>query len=129
MIRKDWTKDERQIIALLLEGETEFLNCLRLQLQPPFFLWVERRTPNTKPAVYRTPPNEYAVDIVFDGKLQEKFSAGNNVSLNIDDLQILEANLEQYLTVIGSVNNGILTNIRFISSNEDCLYVCNKNRK
>ncbi len=112
---KSWTDDEKQIVSLLLDGETEFLNYLRRQLSPPFFMWIERRNPNTKPRIYRTPPNEYVIDIVFDGRLQNEFGVGNDISLDIDDLRILEAKLERELTVIGTVNNGILTNIRFVA--------------
>lgn len=99
----------------MLEGDTELLDKLHRQLLPPFCLWIERRHPHTKPKIYSTPLNEYAIDVVFEGKLQEEFSAGNDLSFIIDDLTIVEANLNKELKVVGTINNGILTNIRFIS--------------
>lgn len=113
--KKDWTEDERRIVDLLLQGDSEFLDCLRRQMSPPFLLEIERRSPNTRPKFRRTPPNEYAIDIIYDGSLEEEFSAGYGISLNIDDLKISEARLKRELTVVGSVNNGVLTNIHFIS--------------
>ena len=99
--KKSWTTDEKRIVTLLLEGDSEFLHCLRRQLTPPFFLWVERRSPSTKPQVYKTPPNEYVIDIVFDGSLEDDFSAGSDLSLDIDDLTILETRLKQDLRRLG----------------------------
>jgi hypothetical protein len=113
--KKDWTKDERRIVNLLLQGETEFLECLRRQISLPFFLWVRRRSPKTKQRFYRTSPNEYTIDIVFDGSFQEKFSAGYDISLDIDDLTIVETRLKQDLRVVGVIYHGILTSIRFFS--------------
>jgi hypothetical protein len=115
LLRKDWTKDERRIVDLLLQGQTEFLECLRRQVSLPFFLWVRRRSPKTKQRFYRTPPNEYTIDIVFDGSLQEEFSAGYDISVDIDDLTIVETRLRQDLRAVGVVHHGILTSIRFFS--------------
>lgn len=113
---KTLTNDELKIIDLLLQGDNEILSKLRQQLQPPLFMEIRRRSPSTKPKVYNTPPNEYHIDIVFDERFEKKFSIGSKVSLEIDDLQIFDQNLNQELKVIGVVNKGIFTNIRFVSN-------------
>jgi hypothetical protein len=106
---------ERTIVRLLLDGNTEFLAVLRSQLSPPFHLRIERRTPKTKPAIYRTPPNEYHIDFVYDDRLRGDYSAGSSVSLKIDDLVVVDQRLPDCVVVEGHVNRGVLANIVFRS--------------
>ena len=98
---------------MLLEGESKLLAVLRSQLSPPFHLRIERRTPETKPAIYRTPPNEYHIDLVYDDSLSGEYSAGGSVTLKIDDLVIVDKHLNKCVVVEGHVNRGILANIVF----------------
>ena len=114
-LKRSLSEGEQRIVALLLEGDTEFLEVLRSQLSPPFHLLIERRTPKTRPMIYRTPPNEYHIDLVFDDRLSGDYSAGSAVSLKIDDLVVVDNRLPEPIVVEGSVNRGILTNMIFRS--------------
>lgn len=111
--RNTLSDDERKIVGRLLDGDTEFLAALRSQLVPPFFQRIERRTPTSKPKIYRTPPNEYHIDIVYDDCLSEEFSAGTALAMRIDDLVVVDRRLSGNITVEGRVSRGILTNIVF----------------
>jgi hypothetical protein len=105
--RKNWTSHEKWILRLLLDGETNVMESLRRQLEPPFFSRVQRRR---NPGGDRE-PGEYHLDVVFNESLLGEFSIGEAVNVDIDDLRIRDQRVEGEIQIVARIRDGLLTKI------------------
>jgi hypothetical protein len=105
--RKNWTSHEKWILRLLLDGETNVMESLRRQLEPPFFSRVQRRR---NPGGDRE-PGEYHLDVVFNESLLGEFSIGESVNVDIDDLRIRDQRVEGEIEIVARIRDGVLTRI------------------
>lgn len=93
--------DEKKIVDLLVSGNTNFINSLKKQVEPPFFLGVYRKRI----------PREYKLSIIFDGNLETFFSMGENINTEIDDLVIKDFRITEPIRVKAEICEGILISI------------------
>ena len=98
---KQFNETEKKLIDLLLYGHTDFIKNLKKQLEPPFFLGITRD---------RT-PNEYKLSIIFDGNLENVFSTGKKIDMEIDDLVIMDPRISEPIRIKAYICEGILSGV------------------
>ncbi len=108
--RKKWTSQEQWILRLLLDGETNLMESLRRQLEPPFFCRVHRH-PMRRGESGKDGPARYRYDIVFNEALLGEFSVGDAVNLEISDLRIRDQRVEGEIRILAKVRDGVITEI------------------
>lgn len=113
--RKKWTSQEQWVLRLLLDGETNLMESLRRQLEPPFFCRVYRHVPRGKACSDAT-QHTYRFDIVFNEALLGEFSVGDGVNFQINDLRIRDHRVEGEIQIAAEIREGVITEIRAAST-------------
>lgn len=92
---------ERQLLDLLLDGDTEFLRALRRQWEEPFFSEVRRYSSS----------NALEISLAMKGALMPDYAVQPIVEISITDLVIRDNRIQLPIFVEGKVWRGILSNI------------------
>lgn len=103
---ESFTEAEQKIIGILLSGESAAFARLRRQCQAPFLLEVQRSIA----------PTRYTLSLVYDGNLETEYSIGNSISVQIDDLAVIDKRLGNPVTCKAVVHHGVLGNVLFSAS-------------